>query len=339
MAVLVTGGAGYIGSAFVEQLLASGEEVVVLDDLSRGHRAAVDARATFYEGRTGDRALVSQIAREQPLDACVHFAALAYVGESVTEPARYYDNNFTQAQVLFEVLLEAGVKRVVFSSTCATYGVPQEIPIPESHPQWPVSPYGWSKLFVERLLADFDRAYRLRFVALRYFNAAGATARRGEHHDPETHLIPLALGAAAGRGPRLSVFGTDYPTPDGTAIRDYIHIEDLGDAHLLALRHLREGGDSEYLNLGNGRGYSVLEVVEAARRVTGLDVPFENAPRREGDPPRLVGSAQRARRVLGWEPKRPALEEIIRSAWEWQKAHPRGYATSPAPPDRACGGG
>jgi len=325
MAVLVTGGAGYIGSAFVEQLVASGEDAVVLDDLSRGHRGALHPDAAFYEGRTGDRALVARIAKEHPLDACVHFAALAYVGESVTEPARYYDNNFTQAQVLFEALLEAGVERVVFSSTCATYGVPREVPIPESHPQWPINPYGWSKLFVERMLQDFNRAYGLGFVALRYFNAAGATLERGEHHHPETHLIPLALAAAAGLRPKLSVFGTDYPTPDGTAVRDYIHIEDLGEAHLLALRHLRGGGDSEYLNLGNGTGYSVLEVLDAARKVTGLDVPFENAPRREGDPPRLVGDARRAREVLGWEPKRPALEEIIRSAWEWQKTHPEGY--------------
>ncbi len=325
MAVLVTGGAGYIGSAFVEQVLASGEEAVVLDDLSRGHRGALHPGATFYEGRTGDRALVARIAKEHPLDACVHFAALAHVGESVSEPARYYDNNFTQAQVLFETLLQAGVKRVVFSSTCATYGIPQEVPIPETHPQWPINPYGWSKLFVERMLQDFDRAYGLRFVALRYFNAAGGTRERGEHHDPETHLIPLALGAAAGLRPKLSVFGTDYPTPDGTAVRDYIHIEDLAEAHLLALRHLRGGGDSEYLNLGNGTGYSVLEVIEVARKVTGLDVPFENAPRREGDPPRLVGDARRAREVLGWKPKRPALEGIIRSAWEWQEAHPRGY--------------
>ena len=213
MAVLVTGGAGYIGSAFVEQLLAAGEEVAVLDDLSRGHRAAVHPGAAFYEGRTGDRDLVARIARQHPLDACAHFAAFAYVGESVTEPARYFDNNFTQAQVLFESLVAAGVKRVVFSSTCATYGVPTEVPIPESHPQWPINPYGWSKLFVERLLESFDRAYGLKFVALRYFNAAGATARCGEAHAPETHLIPLVLAAAAGRRPKVSVFGDDYDTP------------------------------------------------------------------------------------------------------------------------------
>lgn len=328
MAVLVTGGAGYIGSAFVEQLVAAGEEVVVLDDLSRGHQAAVDPGAHFYKGRTGDRELVERIAREHSLDACVHFAAFAYVGESVSEPGRYYDNNFTQAQVLFETLVEAGVKRVVFSSTCATYGVPKEVPIPETHSQWPINPYGWSKLFVERMLEDFDRAYGLKFMALRYFNAAGATAQRGERHDPETHLIPLALDAAAGRRGKLSVFGTDYPTPDGTAVRDYIHIEDLGDAHRLALAHLRDGGSSDFLNLGNGTGYSVMEVIETAGRVSGLEVPFENAPRREGDPPRLVGDARRAHELLGWEPKRPALEDIVRSAWAWREAHPEGYDRS-----------
>ena len=325
MAVLVTGGAGYIGSAFVDQLRAAGEEPIVLDDLSRGHRGAVDPGVRFYEGRTGDRALVARLLREHRVDACVHFAAFAYVGESVTEPARYFENNFTQAQALFESLLEAGVRHVVFSSTCATYGVPLHVPIAESHPQWPINPYGWSKFFVERLLESFDRALGLRFVSLRYFNAAGATARCGEHHEPETHLVPLVLSAAAGHRPRVSVFGTDYPTPDGTAIRDYVHIEDLGEAHLLALRHLREGGASEFLNLGNGTGYSVLEVIETARRVTGRDVGYDLAPRREGDPPRLVADARRARAVLGWTPKRPSLEAIIRSAWDWQQAHPNGY--------------
>jgi UDP-glucose 4-epimerase len=325
MAVLVTGGAGYIGSAFVEQLLAAGEEVVVLDDLSRGHRAAVAPGAAFYEGRTGDSTLVARIAREHPIDACAHFAAFAYVGESVTEPARYFDNNFTQAQVLFESLVAAGVKRVVFSSTCATYGVPRRVPIPEDHPQWPISPYGWSKLFVERLLESFDRAYGLRFVALRYFNAAGATARCGEAHDPETHLVPNVLAAAAGRRPKVCVFGSDYDTPDGTAVRDYIHIEDLGEAHLLALAHLRRGGASLFLNLGNGTGYSVLEVIETARRVTGRDVPLEKVGRREGDPPRLVGDATKAREVLGWAPRRPSLDAIVRSSWEWMESHPGGY--------------
>jgi UDP-glucose 4-epimerase len=325
MAVLVTGGAGFIGSAFVERLVAAGERAVVLDDLSRGHRAAVHPEAAFYQGRTGDRELVARIAREHPLDACVHFAAFAYVGESVSEPARYFDNNFTQAQVLFEALVAAGVKRVVFSSTCATYGVPTAVPIPESHAQWPINPYGWSKLFVERLLESFDRAYGLRFVALRYFNAAGATERCGEHHEPETHLVPLALRAAAGSGPTLKVFGSDYDTPDGTAIRDYIHIGDLAEAHLLALAHLRRGGESQLLNLGTGTGYSVLDVIEAAKRVTGCELPFVKAERREGDPPRLVADASRARTVLGWTPKQPSLEAIVRSAWEWMQAHPNGY--------------
>ena len=325
MAVLVTGGAGYIGCVLVEALVAAGERAVMLDDLSRGHRAAVHPDAVFYQGRTGDRELVARIAHEHPLDACVHFAAFAYVGESVSEPGRYFDNNFTQAQVLFETLLAAGVKRVVFSSTCASYGVPTAVPIAESHPQWPINPYGWSKLFVERLLESFDRAYGQRFVALRYFNAAGATARSGEHHEPETHLIPLALRAAADRGPKLKVFGRDYDTPDGTAIRDYVHVGDLGEAHLLALAHLRRGGDSELLNLGTGTGYSVLEVIEAAKRVTGRDVPFESAERREGDPPRLVADASRARAVLGWTPRQPSLDGIVRSAWDWMQAHPDGY--------------
>jgi len=324
-AVLVTGGAGYIGSAFVEHLVASGAEPVVLDDLSRGHRAAVHSDAVFYEGRTGDRELVARIARAHRLDACVHFAAFAYVGESVSEPARYFDNNFNQAQTLFETLLSAGVKRVVFSSTCASYGVPTLVPIPESHKQWPINPYGWSKLFVERLLESFDRAYGMRFVALRYFNAAGATARCGEHHEPETHLVPLALRAAAGRATKLTVFGDDYDTPDGTAVRDYIHIADLAEAHSLALAHLRGGCASQLLNLGTGNGYSVLEVIETTRRVCGRDVPYERGPRREGDPPRLVADASRAREVLGWTAKQPSLDAIVQSAWDWMQAHPNGY--------------
>jgi UDP-glucose 4-epimerase len=327
VAVLVTGGAGYIGSAFVGQLLAAGEQVVVLDDLSRGHRAAVHPGAVFYEGRTGDRDLVRRIAGEHGVDACAHFAAFAYVGESVAQPARYFDNNFAQAQVLFESLLAAGVKQVVFSSTCATYGVPTRVPIPETHPQWPINPYGWSKLFVERLLQSFDRAYGLRFVALRYFNAAGATARCGEAHDPETHLVPLVLAVAAGRLPEVKVFGSDYDTEDGTAVRDYIHIEDLGEAHLEALAHLRKGGESQFLNLGNGTGYSVLQVIETARQVSCRDIPFEKIGRREGDPPRLVGDATKAREVLGWTPRRPSLEGIVRSAWEWMQAHPDGYGS------------
>ncbi len=294
MAVLVTGGAGYIGSAFVGQLLDAGERVVVLDDLSRGHREAVDpARGVPARDAPATARSSRALVREHGIDACAHFAAFAYVGESVTEPARYYDNNFTQAAALFEALSRAGVEHVVFSSSCATYGVPQQVPIPESHPQWPINPYGWSKLFVERLLADFDHAYGLRFVALRYFNAAGATARCGEAHDPETHLVPIVLDAAAGRRANVTVFGNDYDTADGTAVRDYIHIEDLGEAHLLALRHLRGGGASQFLNLGNGLGYSVLEVIETAQARHRPRRPLRDRPAPRGRP----AAARRRRRA------------------------------------------
>ncbi|HEY9282139.1 MAG TPA: UDP-glucose 4-epimerase GalE, partial [Pyrinomonadaceae bacterium] len=287
MSVLVTGGAGYIGGVMVEQLAGRGERVVVLDDLSRGHKGAVAAGVPFYEGRVGDRELVARVCREHGVESCVHFAALAYVGESVAEPARYFENNVAQGVALLDALLSCGVRRLVFSSTCATYGEPARVPIDEQHPQAPTNPYGWSKLFVEKILDAYDRAYGLRFVALRYFNAAGATAERGERHEPETHLIPNVLAAAAGRLPFVSVFGADYPTDDGTAVRDYIHVSDLCSAHTLALAHLRGGGASEFINLGNGRGYSVAEVVAAARRVTGRPIEVKFEPARAGDPSRL----------------------------------------------------
>jgi UDP-glucose 4-epimerase len=255
----------------------------------------------------------------------MHFSAYAYVGESVEQPAKYYENNFVETLHLLDALVDKGVKRFIFSSTCATYGVPQRIPIDEQHPQWPINPYGWSKLMVERALSDYDRAYGLRYVALRYFNAAGASEHFGEDHDPETHLIPLVLKAAMGKIPKVSVFGTDYDTPDGTAVRDYIHISDLSSAHLLALDHLRAGKDSQFINLGNGSGYSVKQVIETAREVTGRDIPFENAPRRAGDPPQLVGDSRKAREVLGWKPQFAELEKIIQSAWKWHTAHPDGY--------------
>jgi len=325
MSILVTGGAGYIGSVAVELLEARGERVVVLDDLFRGHRAAVAPHLPFYRGQVGDRALVERIVREHAVDACVHFAALAYVGESVSEPARYFENNAAQGVALLGALVAAGVRQFVFSSTCAVYGEPQVLPIPEDHPQWPANPYGWSKLFLERVLLSYDRAYGLKFVSLRYFNAAGATPRHGEDHRPETHLVPNVLAAALGRLPHVAVFGSDYPTPDGTAIRDYIHIADLGAAHILALAHLRGGGASEFLNLGSGQGYSVLEVIETARQVTGRAIPVKLEPRRPGDPARLVASAERARRLLGWEPAYPDLASILRTAWQWLQAHPEGY--------------
>ncbi|HJZ66679.1 MAG TPA: UDP-glucose 4-epimerase GalE [Blastocatellia bacterium] len=326
--ILVTGGAGYIGSVTAELLLESGEQVVVLDNLSRGYRAAVPADALFYQGDIGDRELVARIAREHELDACIHFAAFAYVGESVAEPARYFENNAQQGIELLGALLGAGVKRVVFSSTCATYGEPREIPIPESHPQQPTNPYGWSKLLMERILESYDQAYGMKFVALRYFNAAGATERLGEWHEPETHLVPNVLSAAQGRIPAVSVFGNHYPTPDGTPIRDYIHVADLASAHVSALEHLRAGGVSERINLGNGKGYSVLEVIETARQITGRAIPTRIEPPRPGDPSRLVANAERAREVLGWDPKRPKLEDIIRSDWEWREKHPRGYSST-----------
>ena len=326
-ATLVTGGAGYIGSVTTELLRARGERVVVLDNLSRGHRAAVAPGVPFYEGGVGDRELVARIVREHDVDACVHFAAFAYVGESVAQPALYYENNVEQGVRLLGALVTAGVRRVVFSSTCATYGEPQRVPIDEAHPQAPTNPYGWSKLFLERIMSDYDHAYGLRFVALRYFNASGATPERGEHHEPETHLIPLVLKAAQGGIEHVSVFGGDYKTPDGTCVRDYIHVADLAEAHALALDYLRGGGESTAINLGNGQGYSVLEVVEAARRVTGREIKVEMQGRRPGDPSHLVADAARAQRVLGWQPRRPDLAAIIGSAWQWHSERPNGYVS------------
>lgn len=317
MATLVTGGAGYIGSVTVDLLRARGEDVVVLDDLFRGHREAVDADVPFYQGQIGDAALVQRIIAQHRVEAVVHFAALAYVGESVTDPRRYFEGNVTQGLAFLGALLDGGVKRIVFSSTCATYGEPERVPIDETHPQRPANPYGWTKLAFERALAAYDGAYGLRFVALRYFNAAGATERRGEGHDPETHLIPAVLEAAVGKRPAIEVFGTDYPTPDGTAIRDYIHVEDLGQAHLLALDHLARGGASDFLNLGTGTGNSVLEVIAAARTVTGREIPVKFGPRRPGDPARLVAAAEKARAVLGWKPQKPQLSASVSSAWAW----------------------
>lgn len=325
MAILVTGGAGYIGSVMVELLRARGEQVVVLDNLFRGHRAAVDASVPFYQGQIGDAALVKSICAKHQVEACIHFAAAAYVGESVTNPQFYFENNVAQGIALLGALLAAGVKRFVFSSTCATYGEPVHVPIDEMHPQQPANPYGWSKLMLEKVLAAYDDAYGLKYVALRYFNACGAISQRGEDHTPETHLIPNVLNAALGKLPFVSVFGSDYPTPDGTAIRDYVHVSDLGAAHLLALEHLRKGGASDCINLGSEHGYSVLEVIEAARRVTGKAIEIKLEPRRAGDPSRLVANAEKARAVLGWQPQYLELAPIIQTAWDWHLAHPDGY--------------
>ena len=325
MAILVTGGAGYIGSVTVEALRARGLKVAVIDNLVYGHRKAVDASVPFYEGDIGDKELVSRIIAENSVKSCMHFSAYAYVGESVQQPQKYFQNNVRQTLDLLDVLLEHDVKQFVFSSTCATYGEPQYTPIDEQHPQQPANPYGWSKLMIERVLEAYSAAYGLRYVALRYFNASGATETLGEDHFPETHLIPLVLFAALGKLSHVSVFGTDYPTPDGTAIRDYIHVSDLAEAHLLALDHLENGGGSDVFNLGNGSGFSVSEVIAAARRVTGREINVANAPRRPGDPSKLIANAEKAARVLGWQPGIPSIEEIIASAWKWHTENPQGY--------------
>ncbi len=327
MRLLVTGGAGYIGSVMVERLIADGHQVVVLDDLSRGHRAAVHPEATFVEGSTHDAARVEAVLREHGIEGVLHFAAYALVGESVRDPYLYYHNNVAGTLGLLRGMARAGVKKLVFSSTCAVYGTPERVPIDEAHPTRPINPYGRSKRMVEEILAEAWEAYGLRSAALRYFNAAGASRERGEDHHPETHLIPLVLAVALGKRPRIYIYGTDYPTRDGTAIRDYIHVEDLADAHVRALLAMDDPGwkGLQVFNLGNGEGYSVREVIEAARRVTGHPIPAEEAPRRPGDPPVLVADARRAREVLGWTPRIPDIEAILASAWAWHQAHPYGY--------------
>ncbi len=326
MAILVTGGTGYIGSVTVERLLAKGEQVVVLDDLVRGHRAALPASVPLYQGNIGDRALVARIARENTLESCIHFAALIEVGESVRQPAKYFENNVGQGMALVGELVQAGLRRVVFSSTAAVYGDPEHIPIPEPSRKWPKNPYGWSKLFMEQVLESYDTAYGMKFAALRYFNAAGATEKCGEDHRPESHLIPNVLAAALGLQPAIRVFGNNYPTPDGTPVRDYIHVVDLADAHIRALEHLRSGGPSDSMNLGTGRGYSVLEVIDCAREVTGREIPMQLEPPRAGDPARLIADPQKAKSVLGWEPVLSGLHTIMRSAWDWRISHPNGYS-------------
>jgi UDP-glucose 4-epimerase len=324
MAILITGGAGYIGSVTVERLRAKGERVVVLDDLVQGHRLALDDDIPFYQGTIGDRALLTRIARDHKLEACIHFAALAEVGESVIQPARYFENNVQQGIELMSTLVREGVRSVVFSSTCATYGEPEQIPITEQCRQWPKNPYGWTKFFMERVLDCYDAAYGLKFIALRYFNAAGATPKCGEHHEPESHLIPNVLSAALGEYPAVRVFGNNYPTPDGTPIRDYIHVADLADAHIRSLEHLRRGGQSHFLNLGTGNGFSVLEVIACAREVTGREIPVRIEPPRPGDPSRLIADPAKAKAVLDWEPAVSDLQSIVRSAWDWRIRHATG---------------
>lgn len=325
MSILVTGGAGYIGSATVDLLVERGEAVVVLDNFVEGHHDAVNQEADLYEGSVGDAGLVTSIVQKHDITACIHFAAHTNVGVSVTDPGRFYANNVGEGLMLLNALRQAGVDQIVFSSTCATYGEPVRIPMDEDHPQNPHNPYGWTKFFMERMLEDFDRAYGMRFVGLRYFNASGATPRRGEHHRPETHLIPLVLFTALSLRESISVFGSDYGTHDGSCVRDYIHIEDLAEAHWKSLEYLRAGGQSDFFNVGTGRGYSVLEVIETARRVSGRPISVKVEERRPGDASFLVADAAKAREVLGWEPRHTTLESIIESAWQWHSAHPQGY--------------
>jgi UDP-glucose 4-epimerase len=324
--ILVTGGAGYIGSHAVLALQQAGYGVIVLDNLVYGHRDIVEGvlKTELVVGDTTDRSLLDQLFQTRDIAAVIHFAAYAYVGESVTDPAKYYHNNVVGTLTLLEAMLAASVKKFVFSSTCATYGVPQVVPIPEDHPQAPINPYGATKLMVERMLQDFRAAYDFKSVYFRYFNAAGADpeGRIGEDHNPETHLIPLVLQTALGKRESVSVFGTDYPTPDGTCIRDYIHVTDLAIAHVLGLEYLLQGGDTGVFNLGNGNGFSVKEVIEAARQVTGREIKVVEGDRRPGDPPALVGSSEKARSILGWNPQYADINSIIRHAWDWhQKRH------------------
>ncbi|MCW5963069.1 MAG: UDP-glucose 4-epimerase GalE [Bryobacterales bacterium] len=325
MSILVTGGAGYIGSATVDLLIERGEPVVVLDNFLEGHRDAVNPDADLYEGSIGDAGLITSIVQKHEVNACIHFAAHTNVGISVTDPGKFYANNVGEGLALMNALRSAGVLRVVFSSTCATYGEPIRIPMDEDHPQNPHNPYGWTKFFLERILEDFDRAYQMRFVGLRYFNASGATKLRGEHHRPETHLIPLVLFTALGLRESISVFGSDYGTHDGSCVRDYIHIEDLAEAHWKALGYLRDGGKSDFFNVGTGRGYSVLEVIEAARRISGKPISVKVEGRRAGDASFLVADATKAKEILDWEARHVTLESIIESAWKWHEAHPEGY--------------
>ena len=322
MNVFVTGGAGYIGSVCVEELLNAGHTVTVFDNLTEGHRSAVDRRAEFVEGCLSDAAQIGDALKKSKAEAVLHFAANALVGESMENPAKYFRNNVCSGLNLLEAARAAGVKKFVFSSTCATYGPPDRVPMTEDLPQRPINPYGESKLMFEKMLNWYQQIHGLEFVAFRYFNAAGASKQFGEHHRIETHLIPNVLKVALGQAKECQIFGTDYPTPDGTCIRDYIHIIDLAQAHIQALAP----GKCGFYNLGNGDGYSVREVIQMCEKITGKKIPTVEKPRRPGDPPKLVAGAAKAKSELGWQPQFPKLEDIVSTAWAWHLAHPDGYA-------------
>lgn len=328
MSILVLGGAGYIGSHAVDQLITKGYEVVVIDNLLTGHRQAIHPQAKFYEGDVRDKPFVQEVFKKETIEGVIHFAASSLVGESVEKPLKYFNNNVYGMQVLLEVMQEYDVKHIVFSSTAATYGEPKESPIVETTPTNPKNPYGESKLMMEKMMKWCDDAYGMKFVALRYFNVAGAKsdASIGEDHTPETHLVPIILQVALGQREALSIFGDDYDTPDGTCIRDYVHVEDLIAAHILALEYLKAGNKSNVFNLGSNSGYSVKEMLEAAREVTGKEIPAMVAPRRAGDPSSLVASSQKAKEILGWQPVYTDVKKIIKTAWNWHVSHPSGYA-------------
>ena len=323
MRVLVTGGAGYIGSVIVEELIREGDQVTVLDNLYQGHRAAVHPQAEFVLADLADAGAVNDLFARQRFDAVMHFAANSLVGESVQDPLKYVGDNVVNGINLLRAMNQYGVRRFILSSTANLFDQPEELPITEEEQIIPGSPYGESKFILERMLHWLDRIHGLRYAALRYFNAAGATPRRGEDHSPETHLIPLVLQVALGQREQIQIYGNDYPTRDGTCVRDYIHVTDLAQAHILALRALDEG--SRTYNLGNGQGYTVREVIETARQVTGHPIPAVDAPRRPGDPPELVAGSDKIRRDLGWQPRFPDLSDIVQSAWNWHQTHPRGY--------------
>ncbi|MDF3003799.1 MAG: UDP-glucose 4-epimerase [Oscillospiraceae bacterium] len=328
MSILVLGGAGYIGSHTVKALCDEGVDTVVADNLSTGYAAAVDKRARFYKGDISDQAFLNALFDKEHIDGVIHFAAYSLVGESVSNPLKYYENNLSGTRVLLEAMVAHKIDKIVFSSTAATYGEPERMPIDERDRTCPTNPYGETKLAMEKMFYWTAKAHGLRYVSLRYFNACGAdeSGEIGEAHAPESHLIPLILQVPNGQRAHISVFGSDYPTKDGTCVRDYIHVTDLAQAHILAMRYLANGQESNIMNLGNGVGFTVQEVIETARRVTGHAIPAVISPRREGDPAQLIASSEKAKQVLGWRPQHAELEEIIASAWNWHKRHPNGYA-------------
>lgn len=328
MTVLVLGGAGYIGSHTVYALIEKGEDVVIIDNLETGHIEAVHPKARFYKGDIRDRAFVDSVLDKEKIDAVIHFAANSLVGESMTNPLKYYDNNVNGTKVLLQSMVAHGLNKIVFSSTAATYGEPERVPILETDRTEPTNAYGETKLSMEKMFKWTDRAHGLKYVSLRYFNACGAhiSGQIGEAHKPETHLIPLILQVPLGQREAINIFGNDYPTKDGTCIRDYIHVTDLAQAHILAVDYLMKGNDSNIFNLGNGVGFTVNEVIETARKVTGHPIPAAMAERRAGDPAQLIASSEKAKTILGWKPEHADLEEIIATAWKWHSTHPNGYA-------------